>query len=187
MITRSHYKEFPQLCFMENFSWRFQLEYSFISPVSRKSNRNKFWVFSWWMDFHQNIFIPKHCSRPLVFSCVLCVSHLQSILHYPVNPRSLVTLLVATGCKQVCPPAVKLQKTMNASEVQPKFGSIQNQPENQSKDQTRSRSVCVMWCSAVNLPPSSSFWRQSSRSLQTRAGFSRVPRGFLILSMTVLR
>lgn len=43
--------------------------------------------------------------------------------------RFSVTLLEATGCKQVCPPAVKLQKTLKASEVQPKFGSIQNQPE----------------------------------------------------------
>lgn len=42
-----------------------------------------------------------------------------------------VTLLEATGCKQVCPPAVKLQKTLKASEVQPQFGSIQNQPETQ--------------------------------------------------------
>lgn len=86
------------------------------------------------MDFHQNIFIPKHCSRTLVFSgCVTLFIgwgfHLQSVPHYPTNPRSLFTLFVATGCKQVCPPAVKLQKTMNASEVQPRFGSIQNQPE----------------------------------------------------------
>lgn len=48
-----------------------------------------------------------------------------------------VTLLEATGCKQVCPPAVNLQKTLKASEVQPKFGSTQNQPEsNQFKERT---------------------------------------------------
>lgn len=52
-----------------------------------------------------------------------------------------VTLLEATGCKQVCPPAVKLQKTLKASEVQPKFGSTQNQPESaQFKQKTENKS-----------------------------------------------
>lgn len=41
---------------------------------------------------------------------------------------SPVTLSEASGCKHVCPPAVKLQKTSKASEVQPKFGSTQKRP-----------------------------------------------------------
>lgn len=73
------------------------------------------------------------------YSPGLTVSSLHCLMNPPIIYSSMsinfmftcsvVTLLVATGCKQVCPPAVKLQKTLNASEVQPKFGSIQNQPE----------------------------------------------------------
>lgn len=43
------------------------------------------------------------------------------------------TLSEASGCKQVCPPAVKLQKALKASEVQPKFGSTQKRPGSQTQ------------------------------------------------------
>lgn len=66
---------------------------------------------------------------------VLTIQNVEHLL-LSMNKCTLVpitglclTLSVATGCKQVWPPAVKLQKTLKASEVQPKFGSIQNQPE----------------------------------------------------------
>lgn len=77
-------------------------------------------------------------------------------------PTSNAALSVVTGFKQVCPPAVKLQNTWMASDVQPRFGSIQNNPS-------------LILC------------RQSSRSLQKRAGFSLVPSCVFMPSMTLLR
>lgn len=137
VTSRSHYKEFPQLRLMENLSVRFQLENAFISPVSRTSNKNKcifhFSAGGWTStktSLFQNIVLEPWYS-PGIRLCPLRIP--PKVYSTLVDPRSLVTLLVATGCKQVWPPAVKLQKTMNASEVQPKFGSIQNQPEKNPK------------------------------------------------------
>lgn len=81
------------------------------------------------------------------------------ICTFPMPNSSFVT---DGGVKHVWPPAVKLQKTSMASEGQPMLGSIQYFPS----DTLRS---------------------QLSKSLQMRAGLSRVPRGFLMLCSKLLR
>lgn len=87
VTSRLYYKEFLQLRLMENLSWRFQLEYSFISPASRRSNRNTFrfqfsacgWTSTKTSLFQNTVLEPWY--SPGVWLCSLAEESIYNLFH----------------------------------------------------------------------------------------------------------